>query len=242
MNRQLLRRLTIGVLALAPAFGSLPVSAEEDVREGTCAGASELFPDSNPGPGSLKALRPHRIPELDSYIRDRRAAIALGKALFWDMQVGSDGIQACASCHFRAGADPRSINQANPGGANNPDLTVNVGINHQLSAADFPLHQLADPTSRNSQVLRDNDDVISSQGVKLSRFVRAVPGADKDVTVPVPDEVFNINGLNTRRAEPRNTPTVINAAFNRDAFWDGRAETISTVSACSASATRTRRC
>ncbi|HEX4972551.1 MAG TPA: cytochrome c peroxidase, partial [Steroidobacteraceae bacterium] len=226
MNGQLLRQFTIGVLALAPAFGSLPASAAEDVREGTCAGASEMFPDSNPGPGSLKTLRPHRIAELDTYIRDRRAAIALGKALFWDMQVGSDGIQACASCHFRAGADPRSINQANPGGANNPDLTVNVGINHRLSDADFPLHQLADPTSRNSRVLRDNDDVISSQGVKLSRFVRAVPGADRDVTVPVPDEVFNINGLNTRRAEPRNTPTVINAAFNRDAFWDGRAETI----------------
>ncbi|HKS55910.1 MAG TPA: cytochrome c peroxidase [Steroidobacteraceae bacterium] len=225
MNRQLLRQIAFGILALTPALASLPARAE-DVREGTCAGSQELFPDSNPGPGSLKALRPHRIPELDTYIRDRRAAIALGKALFWDMQVGSDGIQACGSCHFRAGADPRSINQANPGGANNPDLTVNVGINHRLSAADFPLHKLADPTLRNSQVLRDNDDVISSQGVKLSRFVRAIPGADKDVTVPVPDEVFNINGLNTRRAEPRNTPTVINSAFNRDAFWDGRAETI----------------
>jgi cytochrome c peroxidase len=118
----------------------------------------------------LKALRPKNIPELATYVRDRRAAIALGKALFWDMQVGSDGIQACGSCHFRAGADPRSINQANPGGANNPDPTVNVGINHQLRAADFPLHQLADPTSRISRVLRDNDDVISSQGVKLSRF------------------------------------------------------------------------
>ena len=226
MKRQLLHQFAVCGLVLASGFGSLPASAEEDLREGTCAGAQDLFPDSNPGPGSLKALRPHRIPELDSYVRDRRTAIALGKALFWDMQVGSDGIQACGSCHFRAGADPRWINQANPGGANNPDPTVNVGINHQLSPADFPLHLLADPTSRTSQILRDNDDVISSQGVKLSRFVRAVPGADRDVTVPVPDEVFNINGLNTRRAEPRNTPTVINAAFNRDAFWDGRAETI----------------
>ena len=133
----------------AQALGSLPVSAEGSVREGTCAGAQELFPDSNPGPGTLKALRPKNIPDLATYVRDRRAAIALGKALFWDMQVGSDGIQACGSCHFRAGADPRSINQANPGGANNPDPTVNVGINHRLSAADFPLHQLADPTSRN---------------------------------------------------------------------------------------------
>ena len=225
MRSQRLGQVMVGVLVLAPCFGSLPVSAEV-VREGTCAGSQELFPDSNPGPGTLKALRPRSIPGLATYVRDRRAAIALGKALFWDMQVGSDGIQSCGSCHFRAGADPRSINQANPGGANNPDLTVNFGINHELSAADFPLHQLADPTSRSSQILRDNDDVISSQGVKLSRFLRAVPGADKDVTVPVPDEVFNINGLNSRRAEPRNTPTVINAAFNRDAFWDGRAETV----------------
>ena len=29
----------------------------------------------------------------------RNTAVALGKALFWDMQVGSDGVQACASCH-----------------------------------------------------------------------------------------------------------------------------------------------
>src|SRR4026208_2213504 len=124
---------------------------------------------------SLSDIPVARPPNLGEFIRDEEAAKALGKALFWDMQVGSDGVQACATCHFRAGADPRSINQANPGRANNPDLTVNVGINHQLSAADFPLHLFADATSRNSQVLRDNDDVISSQCVKLSRFVRAVP-------------------------------------------------------------------
>src|SRR6185295_19624418 len=84
MNRQLLRQLTIGVLALGPALGSLPVRADESVREGTCAGSQELFPDSNPGPGSLKTLRPKSIPDLATYVRDRRAAIALGKALFWD--------------------------------------------------------------------------------------------------------------------------------------------------------------
>ena len=36
--------------------------------------------------------------DLDVYIKDRAAAIRLGKALFWDQQVGSDGT-ACASCN-----------------------------------------------------------------------------------------------------------------------------------------------
>jgi cytochrome c peroxidase len=34
----------------------------------------------------------------------KQKAIVLGKALFWDMQVGSDNVQACASCHFNCNA------------------------------------------------------------------------------------------------------------------------------------------
>lgn len=65
------------------------------------------------------------VPEpanLSQYVKDKQAAIQLGKALFWDMQVGSDGTQACASCHYGAGADPlsrfrvtRTTNRVNPG-------------------------------------------------------------------------------------------------------------------------------
>ena len=44
--------------------------------------------------------------------------------------------------------------------------------------------------------------------------------------MPVADPVFNIDGVNTRRAEPRNTPTMINAAFNLNNFWDRRARNI----------------
>ena len=55
------------------------------------------------------------LPEnLDDFIKDREAAVQLGKALFWDMQVGSDGVQSCASCHFHAGADNRTKNPLNP--------------------------------------------------------------------------------------------------------------------------------
>jgi cytochrome c peroxidase len=41
---------------------------------------------------------------------DKSAAIVLGKALFWDQSIGSDG-QSCASCHFHAGGDFRIKNQ-----------------------------------------------------------------------------------------------------------------------------------
>src|SRR5262245_24307161 len=116
--------------------------SQEPVREGTCERAQELFPDTNPGPGNLKDVPVPEPTNLAAYVRNRNAAVALGKALFWDMQVGSDGIQACGTCHFRAGADPRSINQLNPGGADNPNKAIDLGANDQLRASDFPLHRL----------------------------------------------------------------------------------------------------
>jgi cytochrome c peroxidase len=66
-------------------------------------------------PGDLRAITVPEPSNLGDFVKNRPAAIALGKALFWDMQVGSDGVQACASCHFRADADPRSKNQISPG-------------------------------------------------------------------------------------------------------------------------------
>jgi cytochrome c peroxidase len=56
-----------------------------------------------PAPPSLKTVAVPEPPNLGEFVRDRTAAIQLGKALFWDMQVGSDGRTACASCHFAAG-------------------------------------------------------------------------------------------------------------------------------------------
>ncbi len=83
----------------------------------------------------------------------RAAAIRLGKALFWDMQVGSDSVQSCGSCHFVAGADNRTKNQLNPNhlnndhiiNLNNPTSDPLIGFNSEVTAADFPLHKLADP-------------------------------------------------------------------------------------------------
>src|SRR5436305_11608845 len=55
------------------------------------------------------------VPGLSDYVADKAAAIALGKTLFWDMQAGSDGVVACASCHFNAGADSRVNKAVSPG-------------------------------------------------------------------------------------------------------------------------------
>src|SRR5262245_57050940 len=81
--------------------------------------------------GSLKTIAVPKPSGLDRYVRDQNTLIVLGKALFWDMQLGSDGRTACASCHFHAGADHRVQNQlSDPWGTFPP--------NHTLTLDDFP--------------------------------------------------------------------------------------------------------
>jgi cytochrome c peroxidase len=156
------------------------------------------------------------------YVKDLNAARVLGKALFWDMQVGSDGVQACASCHFHAGADSRRKNQVNPGA----DATFQLaGPNATLAPAHFPLHRLSNPDDRFT-VVADANDVVSSQGVRRTRYVTIRPGYPDERGLPVADPVFNVAGVNTRRVAGRNAPTVINAVFNLANFWDGRASAI----------------
>jgi cytochrome c peroxidase len=209
------------MLLLMPGASSM---AYGFAREGECE--NNPFPDTNPGPGSLKRLRPIEPANLGEFVKDKQAAIALGKALFWDMQVGSDGVQSCGTCHFRAGADPRSKGQLAPGGVDIAKRVVDLGVNYQLTLEDFPLHKLSDPTNRKSTVLRSIDDVVSSAGVKLGQFHSVTRGASEDTGKSVADSLFNVGGTNVRRSEPRNTPTMINAAFNRRMFWDGRADEI----------------
>jgi len=87
----------------------------------------------------------------------RLEAARLGKSLFWDMQVGSDGVQSCGSCHAHAAADNRTKNQINPfgqdgisGNPTNKDTTGTLASftfppNYDLQKSDFPFHKLTDP-------------------------------------------------------------------------------------------------
>jgi cytochrome c peroxidase len=174
----------------------------------------------------LSATPVPRPPNLADFVRDERAAIVLGKALFWDMQVGSDGIRACATCHFRAGADPRRKNQISPGLLAVPASDSNFdfdgqGPNYTLRREDFPFRRHVNPANRESPVVFDKNNVASSQGVHHAIF-----GQDGR---PHPDpDGFRVGrgrlAANVRRVEPRNTPTMINAVFNHRNFWDLRAQ------------------
>ena len=119
---------------------------------------------------------------VEGIVADKQSAIQLGKALFWDMQAGSDDIQACASCHFNAGADSRVNNDVNPGQPGN-DNTFQIGVplngaigpNNRYSAGtagagfggyhdgDFPFRKLSDVNNRFS-VTSDVNDISGSQG------------------------------------------------------------------------------
>jgi hypothetical protein len=184
-------------------------------------------------------LQPDLILQLNDVVRDKAAAIALGKAFFWEMQFGSDGFTACATCHFNAGADSRTMNQADPGlrrvdnnGNPSADSTIfhpGFGPNHQLSVSDFPLHKLADITRSNSAALSDNNNIVGSQGVLRNNFNYLVLGLGPEDETSVADPVWFITDpsgapLNVRRSTPRNAPPVINAVFNYRNFWDGRAQ------------------
>ena len=179
-------------------------------------------------PGSL-AREPRPEPSnLSDFVANKTLAIALGKALFWEQRVGSDGKTACASCHFHAGADTRAKNQLSPGpnGLNTPGSFTFGKPNYTFTEADFPFHQFADPANRDSAVVRSVRMVSSSQGAFNEKFGSVTAGQAADARSVVPDAVFNVGGINTRRVEPRNSPTVINAVFNLRNFWDGRAQTL----------------
>ncbi len=184
--------------------------------------SAQIAPPSSPSQplASLKSVPIPQPSNLAEFVQDKTAAIALGKTLFWDMQVGSDGIKTCASCHFHAGVDNRSKNQLHPG----PDKVVNAGINYKLKPGDYPFHKLADPDNRSSNVISDSNDVAGSQGVVRSVFKAIDPGNPVDNTVVEPDPIFNVGGINVRQVTDRNTPSSINAVFNFRNFWDGRAQ------------------
>ncbi|CAM3461741.1 cytochrome-c peroxidase [Polaromonas hydrogenivorans] len=215
-------RLTADALLMALlASGAAAVMAQEEDEPPPPPASLKTVPI--PGPAAAM---------LNHYVADKAAAIRLGKALFWDTRVGSDNKTACATCHFHAGADNRIKNQLNPGILAGDRTFQLGGPNYAFKASDFPFTVHADVNSAQSQV-SDKNDIASSQGVYTRSFTDvAWRTGSADNCEDVSDAVnhggsgFNLNGVNTRRVEPRNTPTIFNTIFNFRNFWDGRASSV----------------
>ena len=139
---------------------------------------------------------------MEGILADKTAAIELGKALFWDMQAGSDDVQACASCHFNAGADSRGNNEVNPGqaGGDNtfqlgPTVSGIQGPNHHYNAGsatagfggyhdgDFPFHKVSNVDDRFT-IVSDVNDVSGSQGsfpLTMGQVITGVIGGNGQI-------------------------------------------------------------
>jgi cytochrome c553 len=229
------RRLSAGATALAVAAVTYCASLSPVLLR-----AQGIITEPPPVLQSLKGVAVPEPENLGDYVMNRQAAIVLGKALFWDMNAGSDEVQACASCHFNAGADTRIKNQLSPNLTNLAgaplsetfDATASGGKggpNYTLRAADFPFHQLSNHFDRDSAVMFSTNDVVSSQGVFETTFGGVYGGLEYSQNA---ESLFRVDNddydmhLNTRKVEPRNSPTTINAAFNFRNFWDGRANNV----------------
>ena len=192
------------------------------------AGIVMMFMAGQAPAQSLKSIPIPEPPAIWRFIRDNAAAVKLGKALYWDMQLGSDGMTACATCHFHAGADSRTRNTVNPGtraagvavfeGANAPNSVV--------KKPHFPYVDFVDPVQPALGTLSEVHDVVGSQGVAMKNFVDIQIGSAVDIGTDVADPMFNVAGVNVRQVTARNTPTVINAVYNFANFWDGRANNV----------------
>jgi cytochrome c peroxidase len=228
-NRKAGATAAVGTVLTAAVLASMalvPVSVQAQVA---ASPAPPPPPTLTPAPPPLNTVPVPGPASIGDFIKDRDAAIRLGKALFWDNQVGSDGIVACATCHFHAGADSRLKNTLHPG--HDGAFVPGTGPNYTLQLGDFPFHNLSDPNDRQSPVVWDKNDRVGSQGVFSTQFIDIIRGSANELGTPTMDMLFTLpefgnptHLLSVRRATGRNTPSVINAVFNFRNFWDTRAQ------------------
>lgn len=179
---------------------------------------------SSPAMAALVSLKSVTVPKpanLGKYVTDEGAAIRLGKALFWDMQLGSDGLTACATCHFHAGTDNRDKNSFGPDSSG--VFAGGKGVNKTASVSDFPFVNFADPEDRTTARTVAGSDVIGSQGVNRTLFKGVRSGNPVDDGRHTRSPIFSSQGRNVRQVTGRNSPTVINSVYNIANFFDGRA-------------------
>jgi cytochrome c peroxidase len=196
---------------------------------GTTMGEVAGGPEAVSSAGPLSSL-PIPLPaDLQAdYIRDFQAAVSLGKAFFWDIQAGSDGATACATCHWQAGADSRTMSQLHPGFDGTFDQlgSGGGGVNYTVKGTDFPFTQRTNPNDHDSDVARDSNDRLTSSGVPARTFTGVTPGVAEEQGVKQTGHPFAMHGINVGQTAGRNAQSVINSIYHVRTFWDGRADSV----------------
>ncbi|MEO8271593.1 MAG: cytochrome-c peroxidase, partial [Aureliella sp.] len=199
-----------------------------------------------------------RRPDLMEFVADVEAVEALGKAFFWEMRSGSDFRRtedsqfvgtACATCHYRNGADARDRHTERI-----PYVVWDQYKLHPEHPFVFGETQLPfDPVLSATRVSSPSDKtpyslIVGSQGVERKQFLalRADPPVNSsgewnsEESLPMANGVKDPGGTKKdwqmfyeghdplkrafRQITNRNSPTVINAGFADRLFHDGRAE------------------
>jgi cytochrome c peroxidase len=217
--------------------------------------------------GTFRNRKQLKRSDLAEFIADVEAAEVLGKAFFWEMQAGSDfrrlpdetsstGVvepkyvgTACASCHYRNGADARSRHSTripqvvwkkyplhpdhNPKPLPHGERQLDYDVRHVATSEV----RFDDPQFGNLSL------IIGSAGVEPKRFLSLNKGPLQPGDVSEKSSGRSLagygsclphwsmfvenqveNGKRFRQITERNSPSVINSGFADRLFHDGRAE------------------
>ena len=165
---------------------------------------------------------------LRKFVRNADTARRLGKALFWDMAVGSDGVQACASCHFHAGADSRSKNQLNPNITRIRDQrNGTVRGYHGADGAPDELFEVGNPgpstTGPNRQLVREDFPLVRRPNEFLSN-----PGDvnDPDASRGNSSDVVSSMGVFRADFDDVNATAIDDQTARFDPIWNVRGDVV----------------
>ena len=168
------------------------------------AGGAHASAEGPGDPAPLNTLPVPSPPNEGDFVRDPASAVKLGKALFWDMQAGSDGAHGVRDLPLRR---RRRQPRDEPGQPERRRVHAHGPERHAHGAATSRCTAWRTSTNRASAVTSDTNDVVGSQGVvAVAASAGSRPATRRTCGTFGPDPIFSIGGTPVRQATTRNSP------------------------------------